>query len=61
MKHMHMGNIIQTEQIIGRAMYVHVYLYAFNNNEKEAMHLKETKKSYMCKFRWRKWKGEIIF
>lgn len=38
---MQLRNNIQTEWTIGRAVCVHIYLYAFNNKEKEVMDLKE--------------------
>ena len=40
-------------------MYIYTYMY-ISISEKEAKHLKDTKKKYMGRFRERKGKGKMI-
>lgn len=41
---MHFSSIIQTDQIIGRNIYV--YIHVCNNNKKETINLKERREKF---------------
>ena len=61
------GNIIQTEQVIFKHIYLytyahthtHIYLHVTTSNEKKAKNLKKSKDGYMRRFGSRKGNGKL--
>lgn len=61
-ENIHRSNIIQTEQVIFRNVYVYSYTHVHVriSGEKEAMNLKESGEGYLEELGGSKWKGEML-
>jgi hypothetical protein len=59
-ENIHASNILQTEQVIHKNIYVHVHVHETAIKENETMNLKEGKEGYMRGFGGRKGEGKVM-